>query len=147
MPDNVRPISKASVDGKIYLDQVFLGSCVGGRIEDMQIAADILRRRKVNKNLRLIVIPGSQEIVKHMTRTGILETLIEAGASVCPPCCGPCGGRNLGVLAAGEKCASTTNRNFKGRMGHMDSEVYLVGPQVAAASAVLGYLASVEELS
>lgn len=144
-PENVVPVSKAS--GKdIPLDQVFLGSCSSARIEDLHMAADILRGRKVNPRLRMVVIPGSQAVYLQALADGTLATLVEAGAAVCTPTCGPCGGRNMGVLASGERCASTSPRNFKGRMGHMDSEVYLVGAPVAAASAVLGYLGTPEDV-
>jgi 3-isopropylmalate/(R)-2-methylmalate dehydratase large subunit len=146
LPENVVPVSEAGKDGKIYLDQVFIGSCVGGLFDDLKTAADILKGRKVNERLRLIVIPGSQETYRRAIKAGVIDTLVEAGAAVGTPMCGPCGGRNMGILASGEKCATTTNRNFKGRMGHMDSEVYLVGPGVAAASAILGYLATPGEV-
>jgi 3-isopropylmalate/(R)-2-methylmalate dehydratase large subunit len=145
LPENVIPVNSAN--GKnIPLDQVFIGSCAGGRLEDLRIAADILRGRKANQRLRLIIIPGSQAVYRQALKEGLMDTLVESGAAVCTPTCGPCGGRNTGVLASGERCASTSNRNFKGRMGHMESEIYLVGPAVAAASAVLGYLATPSEL-
>ncbi len=144
-PENVVPVSKAN--GKqIALHQVFIGSCSSGRMEDLHLAAEIVRGRKVHPNVRFVVIPGSQEVFAKASRDGTLATLVEAGAAVCTPTCGPCGGRNTGVLASGERCASTSPRNFKGRMGHMESEVYLVGARVAAASAILGYLGTPEEL-
>ncbi len=144
-PENVVPVSKAN--GKdIPLDQVFIGSCSSGRMEDLHLAAEIVRGRKVHPNVRFVVIPGSQEVYIKAAKDGTLATLAEAGAAVCTPTCGPCGGRNTGVLASGERCASTSPRNFKGRMGHMESEVYLVGARVAAASAILGYLGTPEEL-
>jgi 3-isopropylmalate/(R)-2-methylmalate dehydratase large subunit len=139
LPENVVPIH--DVAGKnIPLDQVFIGSCASGRLEDLCIAASIVKGKKVNKNLRLIVIPGSQRVYREALRAGYIDTLVESGAAVCTPTCGPCGGRNTGILASGERCASTSNRNFKGRMGHMQSEIYLVGPGAAAASAIAGYL-------
>jgi 3-isopropylmalate/(R)-2-methylmalate dehydratase large subunit len=145
LPENVVPV-RSITEKKIALDQVFIGSCASGRVEDLRIAAEILKGRKVNKNLRLIVIPGSQRVYREALKEGYLDVLVESGAAVCTPTCGPCGGRNTGILASGERCASTSNRNFKGRMGHMQSEVYLVGPGVAAASAVAGYLTEPGEL-
>ena len=142
-PDNVRPLSQV---GHIDLDQVFIGSCTNGRIEDLRIAANILEGRSVARGTRLIVIPGSPYVYKMAIQEGIIETLLDAGAVIGPPCCGPCLGGHLGVLAEGEKAISTTNRNFAGRMGHPKSEVYLANPAVAAASAVLGKIGSPEEL-
>jgi 3-isopropylmalate/(R)-2-methylmalate dehydratase large subunit len=134
-PDNVQPASKL---GRVRLDQVFIGSCTNGRLEDLRIAAGILKDRHVAGGTRLIVIPGSPLIYREAIREGIIETLLDAGAVIGPPCCGPCLGGHMGILAAGEKALSTTNRNFIGRMGHPESEVYLCGPAVAAASAVMG---------
>jgi 3-isopropylmalate/(R)-2-methylmalate dehydratase large subunit len=145
LPENVIPISSATAKN-IPIDQVFIGSCASGRLEDLRIAANILRDHKVHERLRLIVIPGSQAVYRQALKEGILDTLVESGAAVCTPTCGPCGGRNTGVLASGERCASTSNRNFKGRMGHMESEIYLVGPGVAAASAIKGCLTAPSEL-
>jgi len=142
-PDNVRPVSAA---GKIPLDQVFIGSCTNGRLDDLRLASGILEGKSVAKGLRLIVLPGSSLIYKQALQEGILKTLIEAGAVIGPPCCGPCLGGHMGILAEGERAASTSNRNFLGRMGHPKSEVYLVNPAVAAASAVLGRIGSPEEL-
>jgi len=142
-PDNVHPIS---VIGPVGLDQVFIGSCTNGRLEDLRVAARILRGRTVSQGMRLIVIPGSSDIYKKAVQEGIIEALLDAGAVIGPPCCGPCLGGHMGVLAEGEKGLSTSNRNFVGRMGHPKSEVYLSNPAVAAASAVLGRIGSPEEL-
>jgi 3-isopropylmalate/(R)-2-methylmalate dehydratase large subunit len=142
-PDNVRPISEV---GAVKLDQVFIGSCTNGRTEDLREAAKILKGLSVAKGIRLIVIPGSPLVYKQSIQEGILETLVNCGAVIGPPCCGPCLGGHLGILAEGEKALSTTNRNFMGRMGHPESEVYLASPAVAAASAVLGRIGSPEEL-
>jgi 3-isopropylmalate/(R)-2-methylmalate dehydratase large subunit len=142
-PDNVRPISEV---GQISIDQVFIGSCTNGRFEDLREAAGILKERSVNRGTRLIVIPGSTLIYKQAIQQGIIETLIDAGAVIGPPCCGPCLGGHMGVLAEGERGLSTSNRNFMGRMGHPKSEVYLASPAIAAASAVLGKIGSPEEI-
>ncbi|MBW2609226.1 MAG: 3-isopropylmalate dehydratase large subunit [Deltaproteobacteria bacterium] len=142
-PDNVRPVSEAT---DIRPDQVFIGSCTNGRMEDLQQAAEVLKGRAVARGLRLIVIPGSPDIYKKAIREGIIETFLEAGATIGPPSCGPCLGGHLGILAEGEKCVSTSNRNFIGRMGHPESEVYLVNPVVAAASAVLGRIGLPDEM-
>jgi 3-isopropylmalate/(R)-2-methylmalate dehydratase large subunit len=142
-PANIRPLSQV---GQITLDQVFIGSCTNGRLEDLQQAADVLKGRTVAKQVRLIVIPGSQAIYREALKAGIMETLIDVGAVIGPPCCGPCLGGHLGILAAGERAVSTTNRNFVGRMGHATSEVYLANPAIAAASAVMGHIAGPEEL-
>ena len=142
-PDNVRPISQV---GQISMDQAFIGSCTNGRFEDLKIAADILKGRSVSKGTRLVVIPGSTQIYKKGIQEGIIETLLDAGAVIGPPCCGPCLGGHMGILAQGERCVSTSNRNFVGRMGHPESEVYLANPAVAAASAILGKIGSPEEL-
>lgn len=142
-PDNVMPVS--SVDG-IALDQVFIGSCTNGRMGDLRMAAKILNGHVAAQKTRLIVIPGSPAIYKEAMKEGILETLLDAGAVIAPPSCGPCLGGYMGILAKGEKALSTTNRNFIGRMGHSESEVYLAGPAVAAASAILGRIGSPEEI-
>ena len=128
------------------IDQVIIGSCTNGRIEDMREAAQILKGRKVARGVRCIVIPGTQAIYLQCVREGLVETFVEAGAVVSTPTCGPCLGGHMGVLAAGEKAVSTTNRNFVGRMGHVESEIYLSGPAVAAASAVVGEIASPDEV-
>ncbi len=142
-PDNVKPISRV---GNIPVDQVFIGSCTNGRLDDLRVASQILRGKTAAKGTRLVVIPGSALIYKQAMQEGILEILLNAGAVIGPPCCGPCLGGHMGVLAQGERAVSTTNRNFIGRMGHPQSEVYLTNPAVAAASAVLGRIASPEEL-
>jgi len=142
-PDNVRPISKV---GSVSLDQVFLGSCTNGRLEDLRDAAHLLKGRRVADGVRFIVIPGSPSIYKEAIKEGIVETLLDAGAVIGPPCCGPCLGGHMGILAEGERALSTSNRNFVGRMGHPKSEVYLASPVVAAASAVMGRIAAPEEL-
>jgi 3-isopropylmalate/(R)-2-methylmalate dehydratase large subunit len=143
LPENVRPVTQA---GDLPIDQVVIGSCTNGRLEDLRVAAQILRDRQVDRNVRCIVIPGSQQVYLDAVREGIAELLVEAGAVFSTPTCGPCLGGHMGVLAAGERAVSTTNRNFRGRMGHPDSEVYLAGPAVAAASAVLGRIAGPEEV-
>jgi 3-isopropylmalate/(R)-2-methylmalate dehydratase large subunit len=142
-PDNV--LSVSSVD-PVPLDQVFIGSCTNGRMEDLKVAARILKGRTAAEKTRLIVIPGSPAIYKAAMKEGILEIFLDAGAVIGPPSCGPCLGGHLGILAKGEKSLSTTNRNFVGRMGHSESEVYLASPAVAAASAVLGRIGGPEEL-
>lgn len=144
LPSNTRPLSQV---GHIEIDQVVIGSCTNGRWSDLVQAAEILRGRQVNPNVRCIIIPGTQEIGLRAVREGLAEIFIEAGAVVSTPTCGPCLGGYMGVLAAGERCVSTTNRNFVGRMGHVQSEVYLAGPAVAAASAVLGYIGGPDQLS
>jgi 3-isopropylmalate/(R)-2-methylmalate dehydratase large subunit len=142
-PDNVKPVSEST---GVELDQVFIGSCTNGRLEDLTRAAEILKGRKRAEGIRLIVIPGSPLIYKQAIQQGIIETFLDAGATIGPPTCGPCLGGYMGILTKGEKCASTSNRNFLGRMGDIESEVYLVGPAVAAASAVLGRIGSPDEL-
>ncbi len=142
-PDNVRHVSQA---GDIPIDQVFIGSCTNGRLDDLRTAAQILKGRTAARGTRFIVIPGSSAIYRQAIREGILETLVAAGGVIGPPCCGPCLGGHMGILAEGERAVSTTNRNFLGRMGHPKSEVYLAGPAVAAASAVLGRIGSPDEL-
>ena len=132
---NVRPVSQL---GTVRVDQAFLGSCTNGRLEDLQVAARILKGHKVSADTRLIVFPASWEIYLQALRGGILETLIEAGAVVCNPGCGPCLGGHMGILAAGERCIASSNRNFKGREGSTESEVYLGSPATVAASAVAG---------
>ncbi len=143
LPSNTKPISQV---GEIEIDQVVIGSCTNGRLEDLTIAAEVLRGRKVDKRVRCIIIPGSREVYLEALRGGLIETFIESGAVVSTPTCGPCLGGYMGVLAAGERCVSTTNRNFVGRMGSTESEVYLANPAVAAASAILGMIAGPEEV-
>ncbi|MCJ7685222.1 MAG: 3-isopropylmalate dehydratase large subunit [Desulfobacteraceae bacterium] len=142
-PDNVKPVSEV---GAVLLDQVFLGSCTNGRLEDLRDAAHLIKGRKVADGVRFIVIPGSPSIYRDAIKEGIIETLLDVGAVIGPPCCGPCLGGHMGILAHGERALSTSNRNFVGRMGHPKSEVYLASPVVAAASAVMGRIASPEEL-
>ena len=142
-PDNVRPVSEV---GEVDIDQVVIGSCTNGRLEDLRVAAEILTRRQVHPDVRCIVIPGTQEVYLQAVREGLVEVFVEAGAVVSTPTCGPCLGGHMGVLAAGERAVSTTNRNFPGRMGHVESEVYLAGPAVAAASAVAGRIAAPKEV-
>jgi 3-isopropylmalate/(R)-2-methylmalate dehydratase large subunit len=135
LPENTRPAHQA---GDVRIDQAVIGSCTNGRLGDLRVAAEVLRGRRVHPDTRCIVIPGSQQVYLDALRDGLVEVFIEAGAAVSTPTCGPCLGGYMGVLAAGERAVSTTNRNFRGRMGHRDSEVYLAGPAVAAASAVAG---------
>lgn len=135
LPENTRTIDEV---GDIKIDQVVIGSCTNGRISDMRIAAEIMKDKKVADGLRVIIIPGTQAIYLQMIKEGLTEIFINAGAVVSTPTCGPCLGGHMGVMAAGERCVSTTNRNFVGRMGHVDSEVYLASPAVAAASAITG---------
>ena len=143
LPENSRAVSQAS---DVRIDQAVIGSCTNGRLEDLQAAADVLRGRRVQPGVRCIVIPGSQRVYLDALRAGLLEVFVEAGAVVSTPTCGPCLGGHMGVLAAGERAVSTTNRNFRGRMGHPESEVYLAGPGVAAASAVAGKIAHPDEV-
>jgi len=143
IPSNVKPISQAA---GTKLDQVLIGACTNGRLSDLRVAAEVLKGRQVHKDLRCIVIPGSQRVYLDALKEGVIETFIQAGAAVSTPTCGPCAGIHMGVLAAGERCLSTTNRNFVGRMGSPKSEIYLASPAVAAASAVLGRIASPEEV-
>lgn len=143
LPDNTRTIDQV---GDIKIDQVVIGSCTNGRIEDMRIAASILKNRKIHPDVRCIIIPATQKIWKMSMNEGLFDIFIEAGASVSTPTCGPCLGGHMGVLAKGERAVSTTNRNFVGRMGHPESEVYLASPAIAAASAVTGRISSPDEL-
>lgn len=143
LPENTKEVGTFGI---IPIDQVIIGSCTNGRLEDLAIAAQIMEGKKVHDRVRCIVIPGSQKVYTDALRAGYLETFIEAGAAVSTPTCGPCLGGYMGIMTAGEKCVSTTNRNFRGRMGHVDSEVYLAGPQVAAASAIAGYIATPKEV-
>jgi len=143
LPSNARSVEEV---GEVRIDQVVIGSCTNGRLSDLRQAARVLHGRRVHADVRCIVIPGSQEVALAALREGLIEVFLEAGAAVSTPTCGPCLGGHMGILAAGERCLSTTNRNFVGRMGHVQSEVYLAGPAVAAASAILGRIASPEEL-
>lgn len=142
LPENTRTIDEV---GEIAIDQVVIGSCTNGRMEDLRMAAKILKGKKVAKGIRVIVFPGTQKIYLDAIREGIVETLIEAGCVMSTPTCGPCLGGHMGILAAGERAVATTNRNFVGRMGHVESEVYLASPAVAAASAITGYISNPEK--
>jgi len=143
LPENACPVSEA---GDIPIDQVVIGSCTNGRVEDLRVAAKILHGRKIHQRVRCIVLPGSQQVYLNALREGLIEDFIIAGAAVSTPTCGPCLGGHMGVLAAGERAVSTTNRNFRGRMGHPESEVYLTGPAVAAASAIAGRIVAPQEV-
>ena len=144
LPENTHSVE--SIKEPITIDQVVIGSCTNGRLEDLAIAASILKGHKVHPNVRCIIIPGSQQVYLDAIHNGYVDTFIEAGAAVSTPTCGPCLGGYMGILAAGERAISTTNRNFVGRMGHVDSEVYLSSPAVAAASAVTGKISEPAEL-
>lgn len=143
LPENTRTIDET---GKIKIDQSVIGSCTNGRIEDLRIAASILKGRKVAAGVRCIIIPGTQKIYLQAMREGLAEIFVEAGAVFSTPTCGPCLGGHMGVLGKGERAVSTTNRNFVGRMGHKESEVYLASPAVAAASAVTGYITDPDKI-
>ncbi|MGE5894754.1 MAG: 3-isopropylmalate dehydratase large subunit [bacterium] len=143
LPSNTKPAEDLSA---VTIDQVVIGSCTNGRLEDLREAAKVIRGRKVNPNVRMVVIPATQEIYRKAMKEGLLEIFINAEAAVSTPTCGPCLGGHMGILAKGERAISTTNRNFVGRMGHPESEVYLSGPAVAAASAVFGRIATPDEL-
>ena len=143
LPSNVKGVSKAR---NIKIDQALIGSCTNGRIEDLRIAAAILKKRKAASTVRLIVVPATPDIYKQAIKEGLIEIFMNADAVISPPSCGACLGGHLGILAEGERAVATTNRNFVGRMGHPQSEVYLASPAVAAASAVLGRIASPDEL-
>ncbi len=143
LPENVRPVSAT---GDVPIDQVVIGSCTNGRLGDLRVAAEVLRDKQVHTGTRCIVIPGTQQVYLNALREGLIEIFVAAGAAVSTPTCGPCLGGHMGVLAAGERAVSTTNRNFRGRMGHPESEVYLAGPAVAAASAVAGRIIHPDDL-
>jgi len=143
LPSNTKPVSEV---GHIDIHQVVIGSCTNGRLEDLALAAKVLQGQKVNPNVRLIVIPATPKVYQEALQKKYLDIFLEAGAIISPPTCGPCLGGHMGILAKGERAVATTNRNFVGRMGHPESEVYLANPAVAAASAVLGRIASPEEL-
>ncbi|MDR2645510.1 MAG: 3-isopropylmalate dehydratase large subunit [Endomicrobium sp.] len=144
LPSNAKAVKDIK---KIYIDQVVIGSCTNGRIEDLRIAASIIKRgKKVNPNVRTIVIPATPAIYSQALKEGLLKIFMDAGSVVSAPTCGPCLGGHMGILALGEKCVSTTNRNFVGRMGHVQSQVFLVNPAVAAASAIKGYIATPDEI-
>jgi len=141
--DNVQTVD--SVMGK-KVDQVFVGTCTNGRLEDLHEVAEVLRGRRVAPGVRMLVIPASSQVLEEATADGTLLTILQAGATLGTPGCGPCMGRHQGVLAPGEVCVSTSNRNFKGRMGAADAEIYLASPRVAAASAVAGFITTPEAL-
>ena len=143
LPENTKVVGTF---GDIEIDQVIIGSCTNGRLEDLAIAAAILKDHTVHPRVRCIVIPGSQQVYRDALHAGYLDIFIQAGCAVSTPTCGPCLGGYMGIMTAGERCVSTTNRNFRGRMGHVDSEVYLAGPQTAAASAILGKIAAPREV-
>ena len=145
LPGNAKTIDEIEAMEPIKIDQVVIGSCTNGRMEDMRRAAAILKGHKVHPDVRVMVIPGTQKIYKECIKEGLVDIFIDAGCSFNTPSCGPCMGGHMGVLAAGEKCVSTTNRNFVGRMGHVDSLIYLASPETAAASAIAGYIANPEK--
>jgi 3-isopropylmalate/(R)-2-methylmalate dehydratase large subunit len=142
-PANARPAKDV---GLIPIDQVVIGSCTNGRLEDLRLAAEVLKGRRVARGVRCLIIPATQAIYRQAMEEGLFTTFLEAEAAISTPTCGPCLGGHMGILAPGERAVATTNRNFVGRMGHPQSEVYLSSPAVAAASAVLGRIASPEEL-
>ncbi|GAB6087637.1 3-isopropylmalate dehydratase large subunit [Alkaliphilus crotonatoxidans] len=144
LPDNTRPIEMV---GEVKIDQVVIGSCTNGRIEDLRVAAEILKGKKVAKGMRLIIFPVTQKVYLQAIHEGLVETFIKAGAVVSTPTCGPCLGGHMGILAKGERALATTNRNFVGRMGHPESEVYLASPAVAAATALTGKITSPEDVA
>ena len=144
LPENTKPISQV---GDIKIQQAVIGSCTNGRLSDLKVAAEILKGRKVHQDVRLIVIPGTQDIYLKAVENGYVQDIIKAGGAVSTPTCGPCLGGHMGILAKGERAISTTNRNFVGRMGHTESEIYLASPAIAAASAILGKIGSPEELN
>ncbi|HAV10155.1 MAG TPA: 3-isopropylmalate dehydratase large subunit [Dehalococcoidia bacterium] len=143
LPSNAKPVSKV---GNISIDQSVIGSCTNGRLDDLRLAAKVIKGRKINSRVRCIVIPGTQQVYMDALHEGLIEIFITAGAVVSTPTCGPCLGGYMGILAAGERCISTTNRNFVGRMGSTKSEIYLANPAVAAASAVTGRITGPEEI-
>ncbi|TLN12928.1 3-isopropylmalate dehydratase large subunit, partial [bacterium] len=143
LPENTRPISKV---GDVRIDQSVIGSCTNGRMEDLRIAAEVLKGHKVHPDVRMLIFPGTQAIYKQAMKEGLFDIFIDAGGAVSTPTCGPCLGGHAGILAKGERSIATTNRNFVGRMGHPESEVYLSNPAIAAASAILGRIASPEEV-
>ena len=143
LPENTRPISEV---GEVRIDQVVIGSCTNGRIEDLRVAAGILKGQKVDKRVRCVILPATPEVFLQAEEEGLIKIFLQAGAIIGPPSCGPCLGGHLGILAKGEKALATTNRNFVGRMGDPSSEVYLSGPAVAAASAVTGKISSPSEV-
>lgn len=143
LPENTKPISEV---GTVEIDQAVIGSCTNGRMEDLRLAAKVLQGHEVHPDVRLVIFPGTQTIYKQAMKEGLFEIFVDAGAAVSTPTCGPCLGGHMGILAKGERAIATTNRNFVGRMGHPESEVYLSNPAVAAASAILGRIAGPEEV-
>ena len=146
LPGNAKTIDEVEAMEPIKIDQVVIGSCTNGRMEDMRKAAAILKGHKVHEDVRVMVIPATQKIYKQCIHEGLMDIFVDAGCAVNTPSCGPCMGGHMGVMAAGEKCVSTTNRNFVGRMGHVDSLIYLASPEVAAASAIAGCIANPEKV-
>ena len=145
LPGNAKTIDEIEAMEPIKIDQVVIGSCTNGRISDMRKAAAILKGHTVHPDVRVMVVPATQKIYKQCIEEGLLDIFVDAGCAVNTPSCGPCMGGHMGVMAAGEKCVSTTNRNFVGRMGHVDSLIYLASPEVAAASAIAGQIANPEK--
>ena len=145
LPENTKTVDEIKEMEPIKIDQVVIGSCTNGRIEDFRKAAAILKDRLVHEDVRVMIVPASQRVFKQCMNEGLMDIFIDAGCAINTPSCGPCMGGHMGVLAAGEQCVSTTNRNFVGRMGHVDSKVYLASPEVAAASAVMGVIANPED--
>ncbi len=143
LPSNTRPAAESR---DIWVDQVVIGSCTNGRLEDMRVAADVLKGRHVHPDVRLIIIPATQQVYRDAMHEGLFDVFLDAGAAVSTPTCGPCLGGHMGILAAGERAVATTNRNFVGRMGDPTSEVYLASPAVAAATAVAGHIALPSDL-
>lgn len=143
LPENTKTIDEV---GNIAIDQVVIGSCTNGRMEDLRMAREVMKGKKVARGVRAIIIPGTQNIYLQAIKEGIIEDLVTAGCVVSTPTCGPCLGGHMGILAKGERCVATTNRNFVGRMGHVESEIYLASPAVAAASAISGKIANPEEV-
>ena len=146
LPGNAKTIDEIEAMEPIKIDQVVIGSCTNGRMEDMRKAAAILKGHTVHPDVRVMVVPATQKIYKQCIKEGLLEIFVDAGCAVNTPSCGPCMGGHMGVMDAGEKCVSTSNRNFVGRMGHVDSLIYLASPEVAAASAIAGYIANPEKV-
>jgi len=146
LPGNAKTIDEIEAMEPIKIDQVVIGSCTNGRISDMRKAAAILKGHTVHPDVRVMVVPATQNIYKQCIKEGLIDIFIDAGCAVNTPSCGPCMGGHMGVMAAGEKCVSTTNRNFVGRMGHVDSLIYLASPEVAAASAIAGCIANPEKV-
>ncbi|MEG0108599.1 MAG: aconitase/3-isopropylmalate dehydratase large subunit family protein, partial [Lachnospiraceae bacterium] len=146
LPGNTKTVDEIEQMEPIVIDQVVIGSCTNGRMDDMRKAAEILKGHRVHPDVRVLVIPGTQSIYLQCIKEGLVTIFVEAGCTFNTPSCGPCMGGHMGVLAAGERCVSTTNRNFVGRMGHVDSLIYLASPELAAASAIAGYIANPEKV-